>query len=81
MYATTREFLERFGLNDLTDLPKVEEMSDALGFELPMALTEPTETTSPLPFDEGESAPAAEGEPPAEEPQLVAETPGDEKVH
>ena len=42
MYATTREFLERFGLNDLTDLPKVEEMSDALGFELPMGLAEPT---------------------------------------
>ena len=29
-------------LNDLTDLPKVEEMSDALGFELPLALAEPT---------------------------------------
>jgi segregation and condensation protein B len=51
MYATTREFLERFGLNDIGDLPKVEEMSDALGFELPAALTEPTVTTSPLPFD------------------------------
>ena len=42
MYATTREFLERFGLNDLNDLPKVEEMSDALGFELPSGLLEPT---------------------------------------
>ncbi len=51
MYATTREFLERFGLSDLNDLPKVEEMSDALGFELPMALAEPTVTTTPLPFD------------------------------
>src|SRR5574339_541484 len=51
MYATTREFLERFGLNDLSDLPKVEEMSDALGFELPNALGEPTISTSPLPFD------------------------------
>jgi segregation and condensation protein B len=51
MYATTREFLDRFGLNDINDLPKVEEMSDALGFELPTALTEPTVTTSPLPFD------------------------------
>ena len=81
MYATTREFLERFGLNDLGDLPKVEEMSDALGFELPMALAEATQTTSPLPFDEGESAPATKSEPPAEEPQLVAGTPGDEKVH
>jgi segregation and condensation protein B len=55
MYATTREFLERFGLNDLSDLPKVEEMSDALGFDLPTSLAEPTATTNPLPF-EGEAA-------------------------
>ena len=74
MYATTREFLERFGLNDLGDLPKVEEMSDALGFELPMGLAEPTQTTSPLPFDDG--APA-----PAEEPELVGDAKGDEQVH
>jgi segregation and condensation protein B len=60
MYATTREFLERFGLNDLADLPKVEEMSDALGFELPTALAEPTVMTTPLPFE-------AEGEPSAPE--------------
>jgi hypothetical protein len=33
------------------DLPKVEEMSDALGFELPTALTEPTAETSTLPFE------------------------------
>jgi segregation and condensation protein B len=59
MYGTTREFLERFGLNDLGDLPKVEELSDALGFELPMALTEPSATTSPLPF-ESEPPTAAE---------------------
>ena len=31
MYATTREFLERFGLNDLSDLPKVEgELADSI---------------------------------------------------
>ena len=76
MYATTREFLERFGLNDLSDLPKVEEMSDALGFELPLALGEPTQTTSPLPFDESDAAAS-----PAEEPQLVGGSPTDEKVH
>lgn len=52
MYGTTREFLDRFGLNDLTDLPKVEDLADALGFELPSGLAEPTVTTSPLPFDE-----------------------------
>jgi segregation and condensation protein B len=51
MYATTREFLERFGLNDLNDLPKVEEMSDALGFELPLGLSEPTIAPAALPFD------------------------------
>jgi segregation and condensation protein B len=51
MYATTREFLERFGLSDLTDLPRVEELSDALGFDLPPALAEPTATATPLPFD------------------------------
>jgi hypothetical protein len=51
MYGTTREFLERFGLNDISDLPKVEELSDALGFELPAGLAEPTVTTSPLPFE------------------------------
>ena len=50
MYGTTREFLERFGLNDISDLPKVDELSDALGFELPAALGEPAATT-PLPFE------------------------------
>jgi segregation and condensation protein B len=51
MYGTTREFLERFGLNDISDLPKVDELSDALGFEVPAALGEPAEMVSPLPFD------------------------------
>lgn len=77
MYATTREFLDRFGLSDLTDLPKVEEMSDALGFELPMALAEPTVTTSPLPFDEGEGA----AEPAAEERAVSDDNGEDETVH
>jgi segregation and condensation protein B len=51
MYGTTREFLERFGLNDISDLPKVDELSDALGFELPAALGQPPEMASPLPFE------------------------------
>ena len=51
MYGTTREFLERFGLNDISDLPKVDELSDALGFELPAALGEPAAATTPLPFE------------------------------
>ena len=70
MYGTTREFLERFGLNDLSDLPKVDDLSDALGFELPAGLAEPTITTSPLPFD-GAEDPVAQPEP----------TPDSETVH
>ena len=31
LYATTKDFLIRFGLNDLGDLPKVEDMAEALG--------------------------------------------------
>jgi segregation and condensation protein B len=50
LYGTTREFLDRFGLNDLSDLPKVEDMSELLGFELPSIPTEPAPQTE-LPFD------------------------------
>ena len=80
MYATTREFLDRFGLKDLTDLPKVEEMADALGFELPLEVGTPTEKPSPLPFDtEQRNEEAA----PAEEPAAVAAAPAEdpETVH
>lgn len=66
MYATTREFLDRFGLSDLSDLPKVEELSDALGFELPTGLAEPTVTTTPLPFDAEAPEAPVEVEPPVE---------------
>jgi len=72
-FTTTREFLDRFGLNDISDLPKVEEMSDALGFELPSALMEPTVTTQ-LPFD----ADAAASEPAAAVEAMPAV---DETVH
>jgi segregation and condensation protein B len=53
MYATTKEFLIRFGLKDLSDLPKVEDMAEALGFEPPAALAEPSPVAT-LPFGEGQ---------------------------
>lgn len=77
MYATTREFLERFGLNDLSDLPKVEEMAEALGFDLPNALGEPPLSTSALPFDADASN--VSGSPDA--PRLDGTTSPDEPVH
>ncbi|HTV01912.1 MAG TPA: SMC-Scp complex subunit ScpB [Luteitalea sp.] len=49
MYGTTREFLDKFGLRDLSDLPKVEDMSEALGFDLPSPVDEGDGVS--LPFD------------------------------
>jgi segregation and condensation protein B len=50
LYSTTREFLDRFGLRDLNDLPKVEDMAGALGFEVPAGIA--TEVPQLLPTDE-----------------------------
>jgi segregation and condensation protein B len=57
LYATTKEFLIRFGLNDLSDLPKVEDMAEALGIEggVPPMLVERTVSDEQLPLDEGGS--------------------------
>jgi len=64
LYATTREFLIRFGLNDLTDLPKVEDMAEALGLDTPI-LTERTPSEELLPLEEPDPE---DDEPPSEEP-------------
>jgi segregation and condensation protein B len=49
LYATTQEFLIRFGLNDLADLPKVEDMAEALGLEAPILVEQqPPEEMLPL---------------------------------
>ena len=66
MYATTREFLIRFGLNDLSDLPRVEDMAAALGLEAPL-LVEQAPSEEMLPIEE--PGPEAEiDEPPTTEP-------------
>jgi len=51
LYATTKEFLIRFGLNDLSDLPKVEDMTEALGLDSPL-LVEQTPSEEMLPLAE-----------------------------
>ena len=56
LYGTTRKFLEKFGLNKLKHLPKIEQMADALGIEF---------TTEAMPGTAGTEEPAAESEPPA----------------
>jgi segregation and condensation protein B len=54
LYATTKEFLIRFGLNDLSDLPKVEDMAEALGIEggVPPVLVERAPDEDQLPLEE-----------------------------
>ncbi len=56
MYATTKEFLIRFGLNDLSDLPKVEDMAEALGLEAPL-LVERQPSEDQLPAEEPDEKP------------------------
>ena len=52
MYGTTKEFLIRFGLKDLGDLPRIEDMADALGFDPPAGLIERTPREEMLPLEE-----------------------------
>jgi len=63
LYGTTKEFLIRFGLNDLSDLPKIEDMAEALGFDPPGGLNELDPREGLLPLDEDEPQPARTSEP------------------
>ncbi|MGH9174313.1 MAG: SMC-Scp complex subunit ScpB [Vicinamibacterales bacterium] len=54
LYGTTKEFMIRFGLRDLNDLPKVEDMAAALGFDAPSILMERPVSEDMLPLDEGD---------------------------
>jgi segregation and condensation protein B len=52
LYATTKEFLIRFGLKDLGDLPRIEDMAQALGFDPPAGLVEQSPRDEMLPIEE-----------------------------
>jgi segregation and condensation protein B len=69
MYGTTKEFLIRFGLKDLSDLPRVEDMAAALGFDAPAILKERPVTEEMLPLEEAESPdPSDPASAPGEDP-------------
>ena len=51
LYATTKEFLIRFGLKDLADLPRIEDMAEALGFDPPAGLIEQCPKEEMLPVE------------------------------
>jgi segregation and condensation protein B len=80
MYATTKEFLIRFGLNDLSDLPKVEDMAEALGIENPL-LTEQVPSEEMLPLLEPEEEAEAADEDTSAEEDSSDEEPGGGSVH
>ncbi|MCC7240385.1 MAG: SMC-Scp complex subunit ScpB [Acidobacteria bacterium] len=63
LYGTTREFLIRFGLKDLGDLPKIEDMAQQLGFEAPAVLMERPVPDEMLPLEEEPDVAADAGSP------------------
>ena len=72
LYATTKEFLVRFGLNSLADLPKIEDMAEALGFDPPAGLIEQTPREDVLPLDEGDAELIEEASPDETPPDPAA---------
>jgi len=80
LYKTTKEFLLRFGLKDLNELPSMEEFEKMAASELDEPDVEMTAetvsvTASAAPAEEGENhpteAPAAEPEPTQEPPTAI----------
>ncbi|MGE0462125.1 MAG: SMC-Scp complex subunit ScpB [Vicinamibacterales bacterium] len=63
LYGTTKEFLIRFGLKDVNDLPKIEDMAQQLGFEPPPVLMERAVPEEMLPLEEGGDEPASDEQP------------------
>ena len=75
LYKTTKEFLLRFGLKDLNELPSIEEFEKMAG---ELAETEDNVSASDLPFEESavvEAAVASESdaEPEAESAEAGGE--------
>jgi segregation and condensation protein B len=59
LYRTTREFLVHFGLNDIRDMPRLEEFGDLIGEQINEELVLAIEST---PIAEGVEVPLAQGE-------------------
>jgi segregation and condensation protein B len=76
LYGTTKQFLLHFGLNDLSDLPRIEEFAEVLGEEvdvagLKRAIEAPMPAASSGSDPDGEQIPLFEsgGAPPGESPE------------
>lgn len=52
LYRTTREFLVHFGLNDIRDLPRLEEFGDLIGENLNEDLVDAINSAADVPHDQ-----------------------------
>jgi segregation and condensation protein B len=52
LYRTTKDFLVHFGLNDIRDLPRLEEFGDLIGENINDDLLTAIQTSEPLPASE-----------------------------
>ena len=73
LYGTTREFLIRFGLKDVNDLPRIEDMAQQLGFEPPAVLMEQNVPEDMLPLEEEPGQDEGAGETRANAPAEMAQ--------
>ncbi len=71
MYGTTKEFLLRFGLKDLRDLPQLKDMSEVFGDDVAQQL-EGIEAADPASAEAAIVEEPGEGEPPEEDEEDVA---------
>jgi segregation and condensation protein B len=84
MYRTTREFLRYFGLNTITDLPRLEEFAEVLGLkpdELELAIegAESLAGVSAAEQDDADGARVDEPEAEAGEPEEAGDAPEPEE--
>ena len=78
LYKTTKEFLLRFGLSDLSELPSMEEFEKLAGESLKGELFEPVADATGVPDAPSEHPAAAEPEPrPSQETQTAEDAPPD----
>ncbi len=60
LYRTTKEFLVHFGLNDIRDLPRLEEFGDLIGENINEDLVTAIQETVIPSREDGEESPAEE---------------------
>jgi segregation and condensation protein B len=58
LYGTTKEFLLRFGLKDLGELPSLEDMAEVFGEDMALQLDEFGGVGGPSPAEEGDEYPS-----------------------